>query len=171
MQQNPSHWRGFCILAKMLPIFYTCLHMKDTQAYAVNDAKVVSETIEGEAIIINLETGTYYSMNETGSLVWDALRSGTPFGGIVGELVARYDATRDVVTASVVKIIESLLTEGIILESGEAAVTSEPSTASERASFVSPLIQRYDDMQEMLLADPIHDVDEAGWPTLKQSNA
>lgn len=145
--------------------------MNDTQAYAINEAKVVSETIEGEAIIINLETGTYYSMNETGSLVWEGLRANWSVGDIVAELGARYDAMPEVISASVGKIIESLLSEGVIVEASQAAASPTVNVASMRASFVVPLIQRYDDMQEMLLADPIHDVDDAGWPTLKQSNA
>jgi hypothetical protein len=36
-----------------------------------------------------------------------------------------------------------------------------------KEAWVAPTIQRYEDMQAMLLADPIHDVDQSGWPTLK----
>jgi hypothetical protein len=33
-----------------------------------------------------------------------------------------------------------------------------------KPSFNPPLLNKYSDMQELLLLDPIHDVDEAGWP-------
>ena len=40
-----------------------------------------------------------------------------------------------------------------------------PSTnGHEKPSFNAPALQKYSDMQELLLLDPIHDVDEAGWP-------
>ena len=34
----------------------------------------------------------------------------------------------------------------------------------EKPSFNPPSLNKYSDMQELLLLDPIHDVDEAGWP-------
>jgi hypothetical protein len=34
----------------------------------------------------------------------------------------------------------------------------------EKPSFNLPLLHKYSDMQELLLLDPIHDVDDAGWP-------
>ena len=33
--------------------------------------------------------------------------------------------------------------------------------------FEAPILNKYNDMQELLLLDPIHDVDEAGWPNTK----
>jgi len=145
--------------------------MNDTHGYGINDAKVVSETIEGEAIIINLETGTYYSMNESGSIVWDAIRSGTSFASIIDKLAGLYDASKEDITASVRTLIESALSEGIIFEKAEGISVSSEAGTQEKKPFVIPCIQRYDDMQDMLLADPIHDVDDAGWPTLKQKQA
>jgi hypothetical protein len=31
-------------------------------------------------------------------------------------------------------------------------------------SYLQPSFEKYSDMQEMLLLDPIHEVSEAGWP-------
>jgi hypothetical protein len=33
-----------------------------------------------------------------------------------------------------------------------------------RRAYVAPAFDRYTDMAELLLIDPVHDVDEAGWP-------
>jgi hypothetical protein len=35
-----------------------------------------------------------------------------------------------------------------------------------RSPFEAPRLDRYDDMRDLLLADPIHDADTAGWPNL-----
>jgi hypothetical protein len=32
--------------------------------------------------------------------------------------------------------------------------------------FVAPVLDKYTDMQELLLLDPIHEVDASGWPKL-----
>ena len=46
------------------------------------------------------------------------------------------------------------------------AKTSTPDGPSDglRAPFVAPELKRYADMQDLLLLDPVHDVDEKGWP-------
>jgi hypothetical protein len=38
-------------------------------------------------------------------------------------------------------------------------------------SWSSPVLSIYDDMQDLLLLDPIHDVDESGWPAIKPDGA
>ena len=37
----------------------------------------------------------------------------------------------------------------------------------ERPVFKPPLLKRYTDMQELLILDPIHEVDDTGWPAIK----
>ena len=34
----------------------------------------------------------------------------------------------------------------------------------EKTQFEFPIIEKFTDMQELLLLDPIHEVDEKGWP-------
>jgi hypothetical protein len=36
-------------------------------------------------------------------------------------------------------------------------------------AYISPVIETFSDMQEILLLDPVHDVDKAGWPISKNS--
>jgi hypothetical protein len=120
--------------------------MNIAQTYAVNESRAISETLEGETIIINLETGSYYSMNRAGTELWDAIVSKRSF---------------DMTDKSTSDFITFLDAEGLIMPLNQAT-DGELVIAS-----ASPIIDKYEDMQEMLLADPIHDVDTAGWPKLK----
>ncbi len=45
--------------------------------HATDRRKVVRETIDGEAILIHMETGVYYSLDGTGSEVWDLVVAGS----------------------------------------------------------------------------------------------
>ena len=48
---------------------------------------------------------------------------------------------------------------------GNAAAPSPPASNGGSASAdVEPQLSSYTDMQELLLLDPIHEVDESGWP-------
>ncbi len=37
--------------------------------------------------------------------------------------------------------------------------------------YAPPALETYTDMQELLLLDPIHDVDETGWPAARPHQA
>lgn len=117
------------------------------KTYSINSKKALSETLDSETIIINLETGSYYSMNHSGTAIWNAILAGTPI-----------DATNQ----TTADFLAFLTAEDLIMES-ETESTSSPLVITE-----IPKIDKYEDMQEMLLADPVHDVDAIGWPKLKE---
>ena len=37
--------------------------------------------------------------------------------------------------------------------------------------FDAPILKRYTDQQELLLLDPIHEVDDIGWPREKEESS
>lgn len=116
------------------------------KAYTINPSKAISEILEGETIIIHLETGCYYSLNHDGSIIWEAILNQK-------NLVAN--------SPEIISFIEFLTTENLIQETA-------PTSESFELINLNPKIEKYTDLQEMLLADPVHDVDDAGWPNLKK---
>ena len=46
----------------------------------------------------------------------------------------------------------------------KAAMPVEVDPEEERLGYVAPTLQKYSDMQDLLLIDPVHEVDETGWP-------
>ncbi len=144
--------------------------MGSEQTYKTNDAKVISEMLDGETILINLENGNYYSMNDTGSVVWNLLQTGAGAGDMTAALVAGYEVDEDVVTKDLQAFLDVLRADGlIVVQTSDAAHRAAPDMVTERRPFEAPAMQKYEDMQQMLLADPIHDVDEQGWPVLIKS--
>ncbi len=82
----------------------------------------------------------------------------------------RHNGNAEEVRSSVLSLIDELVAESLIVPAKDAPVgaSSEPlGTAGPEAPFVLPVLERYTDMQELLLLDPIHDVDESGWPHRK----
>jgi hypothetical protein len=141
--------------------------------FRVNTPTVTYETIEGESVVINLETGSYYSLRATGSEIWESLAANRAVELIVDDLSARYSANRVEVEQSVIQLIGELQQEQLIVPDGAIGASSSgtqapsvPSTV--KSEFQAPVLQKFTDMQELLLLDPIHDVDAAGWPRAKQ---
>ena len=134
----------------------------------VNDQTVVHETIDEQTLIIHFESGTYYSLDGPGSEIWTLAASGLPPTEIVAHATERYGGDPALVEGSVARLLEEMVDEGLLVSAPEAAaeVPARPEPAP--SPFVEPVLHKYTDMQEFMLADPIHNVDEqAGWPHAK----
>ena len=58
--------------------------------------------------------------------------------------------------------------EGLLVEGEPLTATDSPTLPAGNTAFVAPALHVYTDMQEFMLVDPLHDVDEvAGWPHAK----
>ena len=134
--------------------------------YRVNSPHVIAETVGGETTIVNLGTGHYFSLQGSGVDVWDALERGVSPDGVVRELSARYADDDGVIERAVADLVEELVSaELVVAEEGDAEPASAPGSGNgERRPFVAPTLTTYTDMQDIILLDPVHEVDPSGWP-------
>jgi len=143
--------------------------MLPVDVFRANTPHVVHEIIDGEAILVNMQTGRYYSASEIGAVVWGLIEAGASVGAIVDRVTARYRGTRKEIAAGVESFLAELEREGLIVpHEGAVAVGDGAGDGGQvspaAASFVPPVLRAYTDMEDLLLLDPIHDVDETGWP-------
>jgi Coenzyme PQQ synthesis protein D (PqqD) len=141
--------------------------------YRVNSPQVINETIDGEAIMINLATGSYYSLDRVGGDVWSLLEASLPVDDIVAELGRRYEASEDDIRRGVEDLLQRLSGEELVVPCDDTepvrAVSPEPA-APERSPFHAPRLEKFTDMQDLILLDPVHQVDSRGWPHLPDGN-
>lgn len=143
--------------------------------YIINTSKIVYDTLDGEVIIINFDTGNYYSLNKTGKHIWNMLES-VPFGSlIIKEITKVYSGDADNISTEITQFLKALQQEELlqVVEEERNGIDPrsiekhEPNNGPEIPLFEKPGFQKYTDMKEMLLLDPIHEVDETGWPSSK----
>jgi hypothetical protein len=138
--------------------------------YRINSPGVVSDLIEGEIIGINLDTGDYYSLPGVASQIWTLVRHRMPVTRILERILARYEGDAATIRGEVLGFLDRLADEGLIVPDATSAASDEtpmPEEPAGRQSFVSPTIERYSDMREFLLVDPIHEVDVTQWPEIR----
>jgi Coenzyme PQQ synthesis protein D (PqqD) len=131
----------------------------------VKAPEVIHETIDGEVIIINLGTGNYYSVKGTGASVWTILHENP--GVTVDQLtaaVASRHATSDDLTAAIEQFVADLLREDLVATDGEQTTMAPASPDSPAEEWQPPVLEKYTDMQDLVLLDPVHEVEPAGWP-------
>jgi hypothetical protein len=140
-----------------------------TRRLRVNSPNVIFETIEGEVILIDLKTGTYYSLRDAGAAIWQAIVQGASEDEIVVALGATYDADADRLGTGVADLLDELEGEGLVRpDDGEVEPAQEPLDIGPhpngRVSYETPRLEKHTDMQDLILIDPVHDVGAEGWP-------
>lgn len=138
------------------------LRSTPVQYYTTEVPKIISKEFDDEVVLANYDSGLYYSLADTGAKIWLALRAGASDQGIITAFAGKFPAAADV-EASVRAFIEHLVREGLIVpaDSGDEKAGLSLDLLNE---FQAPVLDRFDDLKELLLLDPVHDVDEAGWP-------
>ena len=137
--------------------------------YRVNKPNVILEDFDDEVVIVNLASGNYYSVDAVGAEIWTMVQKGDTAAEIAAHLSRQYDGSPEIIEQAVIKFIGEVLSENLIVPDDAAcAATPGPDNSSPqvRRSFTSPELHKYTDMQELLLVDPIHEVDETGWPNI-----
>jgi len=75
---------------------------------------IVTELENKEAVLLNLSTKRYYTLNETGFRIWELADNGLTLDEICGKLQEKFDITPEKVKESVLNIIGELITEKLI---------------------------------------------------------
>src|ERR1700747_2261148 len=135
---------------------------RSSPCYRVNRPKVVYEVFEDETVLINLDSGNYYSFSGSGALIWDCIIRGDSVGSVVENLQERFGGM-DGIGPAVEDFMRELVQENLVVEASSRAdknVKQEKKESARLAEFERPVLQKYSDMQDLLLLDPIHEVDE-----------
>ena len=141
--------------------------------YRVNQPKVVFESFGDETVLVNLDSGFYYSLQGCAGRVLALLDEGNPVEAIPGCLLGEFSGDPDTIKMETENFISELAAEAILVprppadsRKVEKETPNETGEAASRPPFQSPTMEKFSDMQDLLLLDPIHEVDEMGWPHL-----
>ena len=117
---------------------------------------VVAKVIDGEAIIMNLTSGVYYSMDGVGGFIWERLEKGSSAREIAKAIVSHFEVEEDRAAEDLAALLEELREEGVIIpsEAEEASEIAWPDPPSERFAYIQPELNIYRDMGDLLALDP-----------------
>jgi hypothetical protein len=143
--------------------------MDATTKFRINSPRVIWETVEGEVLLIDLGNGNYYSLRGTGAVIWHAVERGAQVSEIAVLLGRTYDGENEL-TMALTRFLEEIVAEELVvpMPSDGEATTALTEAAVSGGPFETPLLEKYTDMQDLVLLDPVHDVEQAeGWPRTK----
>ena len=143
--------------------------------FRINKPSVVYEKFDDELVLINLDSGNYYSFEKVGADIWDFIQSGGSEAEIIEGVSRRYTENSTIIEDAVKNFLSELKDEGLIVpdETQGSESSKEPhsrniiSFETEKINFEPPVLSKFTNMQDFLLVDPIHEIDYTDWPKNK----
>lgn len=139
--------------------------MTPDTVFEISAPDVVAEDFGNEIVVLNLANGKYFSLTDTSADIWRDIVNGLNPDALVNHL----QALKSIHTEAAGCFIGKLISEQLIRQ----ASSPRPLMALENATSITalekatepPKLEIFDDMAELILSDPVHDVEEEkGWP-------
>ena len=76
--------------------------------------EVLAAHLEGEAVLLHMETKDYFRLNDTAAAVWKGLERGLDRGALLGELCERFEVDGDTAARELDRLLDELLARRLI---------------------------------------------------------
>jgi hypothetical protein len=75
---------------------------------------VLFRELEGEAVLLDLDAGTYFGLNEVGTRAWALIGEGVALGGVQEVLLREYEVAPDQLWDDLVALVGELLEHRLV---------------------------------------------------------
>lgn len=135
--------------------------------YKLNEEKMFYDYADGQAVVINYQTGMYYGMGLLASAILDRIIAGKNIDEIILAVKALPQCPPDI-AERVHSFVKELQDKEIIIDGPSVSGGGEPLADEAAEDGFDLKLDMFAEMADLLLADPVHDVDmKEGWPKLK----
>ena len=81
--------------------------------------KIIAQQASGTLILLNLEDGHYYTLNEVGGRVWVLCDGSRRVLDVVATICQEYDATAETIAADILELLEELVNEQLVVNGSQ----------------------------------------------------
>jgi hypothetical protein len=67
-----------------------------------------------DLVLLHLERGHYFTLNETGTAIWDRIGDGAALGELRDALVEQFEVDAETAWRDVVELVDELVAEGLV---------------------------------------------------------
>ncbi len=121
----------------------------------VDQSRIASELSGDETVIINLETGVYYSLVGVSAIVWELVRANQDIMEMTHAIAVHFAAPPDRVRSDLDSFLRMLEAENFLIQSDlPAAAEVDLQSMFGSGAYAAMTLERFDDMEELLALDP-----------------
>jgi hypothetical protein len=84
----------------------------------VRTEQAIGEVVDGELVLLNVETGVYFGLNRTGTKVWELLGERSDVDDVLSALERAYPVERETLRRDLDALIADLEKSGLVRELG-----------------------------------------------------
>jgi coenzyme PQQ biosynthesis protein PqqD len=77
---------------------------------------VITQEVEGQTILLRVDDGGYYAIDEVGAAIWELCDGNRPVGEIVTQLATEFDAPEATIRADVLEFVQDLRRERLLVD-------------------------------------------------------
>ena len=77
---------------------------------------VMSRLVGDETVLLDLETGHYFGLDNVGQRIWESVSKGEDLGETVSAIVTEYDVDKAQAEADVIEFARTLIERGLLVE-------------------------------------------------------
>jgi len=143
--------------------------MLAAESYVINNPKVVQEMIQGESVIVNLETGVSYSLTHSAAAIWHLIDEKANTIQIVDHLLSRYEGSREEIEEGLNEFLADLKKESLVEQARANYAASLFDEGQEiwespvqKLPFEAPKLERYSEMRDSEIFDAMHEIEGEG---------
>jgi hypothetical protein len=126
-------------------------------AWLSTNPDIVVTELEDGAVLLDMEGGVYYSLNDTGREIWRLLDAADGIDDLAGALSPRFDIDGDSALAKASAFVEQLESEGLAVPDGGSATGGAPivtaDASDEQRPFADPVLVKHE--------EPLHEVSKS----------
>ena len=75
---------------------------------------VIARTVGDETILLDLQSGTYFTLNRVGSVIWQALQDGPSIDELTADVVAGFEIDEATARADVAEFLDEMAAQGLL---------------------------------------------------------
>ena len=80
--------------------------------------EIVASDIDGETVMMSIENGEYYGLDDIGSRIWELLEKPIKVSDLIDTLLERFDVDRETCERDVLKFLNELKEDKILRVEG-----------------------------------------------------
>ncbi len=77
---------------------------------------VIAQEVEGQTILLRVDDGGYYAIDDVGAAIWELCDGERPVGEIIVQLSAEFDAPEATIRADVLEFVQDLRRERLLVD-------------------------------------------------------
>lgn len=91
--------------------------MLDFRSNVMLNDRMVSALIDGEMVMMDMDSGSYFGLNSVGTYIWELLKEKRKIEEIADAVVRTFDVEKETSDKELVEFLEKLLEENLLIVS------------------------------------------------------